>query len=121
MADLTINRKSMIVSMSGVSSVESVSKPSSFALLMFFSGNSKVTSEVKTVNTIVIDPVLNFIDTGYDSISTNNCIGTSIQTHGPPMVDIKSFLQSFTVFTANYKNSYQHKTNNFKLNIKSCG
>jgi hypothetical protein len=116
MADLIIRSRNLIISMGGASSVKSVSKPSSFALLMGFGGIAKITSTIKTVNTIVFEStssLISYVD--YDSISTNKCIGTSIQTHGPPMVDIKSFLHSFTVFTVN-SNPYQqdYKTNNFK-------
>ena len=115
MADLIIRSRNLIVSMGGASSIKSVSKPSSFALLMFFGGSSKLTSIVQSVNTIVIESVSSIIfETDYDSISTNNCIGTSIQTHGPPMVDMQSFLHSFTVFTVNSNNYQRYQTNNLK-------
>jgi hypothetical protein len=113
MADLMIRKRDLIVSMGGASSVKSVSKPSNFALLMFFGGSAEVTSIVRAVNTIVIESVSSLkVETDYDSISTNNCIGTSIQTHGPPMVDIRSFLHSFTVFTVNSYNYLKYQTNN---------
>jgi len=122
MVDLIIRSRNLVVSMGGASTVKSMSKPSNFALLMFFSGNAKVTSIVQSVNTIVIESVSHLIiETDYDSISTNNCIGTSIQTHGPPMVDIKSFLHSFTVFTVNSKTYHNYTTNNFLKNISRCG
>jgi len=121
MADLTIRSRNLIVQMGGVSSVKSVSKPLNFALLMSFSGSAKVTSCIKTVNTIVFESVLTLVETDYDFLSINNCIGTSIQTHGPPMVDVKSFLHSFTVFTVVQQNSCQYQTNNFLKNISRCG
>jgi len=122
MADLIIRNKTLIVSMGGASSVKSVSKPSSFALLMGFGGSAKVSTIVQSVNTIVIESVSSLIvETDYDSISTNNCIGTSIQTHGPPMVDMKSFLHSFTVFTVNSNTYHNYTTNNFLKNISRCG
>jgi len=114
MADLIIRSRNLIVSMGGASSVKSVSKPSNFALLIFFGGTAKISTIVQSVNTIVIESVSSLIiETDYDSISTNNCIGTSIQTHGPPMVDIKSFLHSFTVFTVNSNTYHNYTTNNF--------
>ena len=108
--------------MGGASSVKSVSKPSNFALLMFFGGTAKVSTIVQPVNTIVIESISSLVvETDYDPISTNNCIGTSIQTHGPPMVDIKSFLHSFTVFTVNSNTYHKYITNNFLKNISRCG
>ena len=121
MTDLIIRNRDLIVSMGGVSSVKSVSKPLDFALLMSFGGSAKVASCIKSVNTIVIESVSVSVETDYDYISTNNCIGSSIQIHGPPMVDIKSFLHSVTVFTDTNQNSYQQQTNNFIKNISRCG
>jgi len=121
MADLIIRSKALIVSMGGASSVKSASKPSNFALLMFFGGNAKTSTIVRAVNTIVIESISSFIETDYDSISTNSCIGTSIQIHGPPMVDIQSFLHSFTVFTVNSNTYHNYTTNNFLKNISRCG
>jgi len=122
MADLIIRSRNLIVSMGGASSVKSVSKPSNFALLMFFGGTAKISTIVQPVNTIVIESASSLIvETDYDPISTNNCIGTSIQTHGPPMVDMKSFLHSFTVFTVNSNTYHNYTTNNFKKNISRCG
>jgi len=116
MADLIIRSRDLIVSMGGASSVKSVSKPLNFALLIYFGGAAEVSTIVQPVNTIIIESVpLLIIKTDYDSISTNKCIGTSIQTHGPPpMVDIKSFLHSFTVFTVNSNTYHDYTTNNFK-------
>ena len=122
MSDLIIRKRNLIVLMGGASSVKSVSKPSNFALLMGFSGSAKVTSYVKAVNTIVIESISSLIvEIDYDFISTNNCIGTSIQTHGPPMVDVQSFLHSFTVFTVNSNTYHNYTTNNFLTNISRCG
>jgi hypothetical protein len=122
MADLIIRSRDLIVPMGGASSVKSVSKPSNFALLMFFGGTAKVSTIVQPVNTIVFESVSSLIvDTDYDAISINNCIGTSIQTHGPPMVDMQSFLHSFTVFTVNSHTYHNYTTNNFLKNISRCG
>jgi hypothetical protein len=108
--------------MGGASSVRSVSRYSDFALLMFFGGTAKVSTIIQTVNTIVIESVSHVaIETDCVSLSTNVCIGTSIQTHGPPMVDIKSFLHSFTVFTVISSTYHDYKTNNFLKNISRCG
>jgi hypothetical protein len=108
--------------MGGGSSVKSVSKPSGFAIMMYFGGSSKVTTEVKTVNTIVYDSTPKIsLGVDYEPISTNCCIGSSIQSHGPPMVGNSSFFHSFAVFTVNFKKSYHYKTNNFLKNIRECG
>lgn len=119
MTDLILRKTNRLL-MSGGSSVKSVSKPSGFALLMQLGGSISVSTSVKSVNTIVIEPVL-FTNTGYDSISTNICIGTSIQSHGPPMVDNRTFLHSFTVFTV-YSDTYQINIQK-KMNkiIRRCG
>jgi hypothetical protein len=122
MAELMIRSRDLIVSMGGASSVKSESKPSNFALLMFFGGTAEVTSVVQAVNTIVFESVSSLIaETDYDSLSINNCIGTSIQAHGPPMVDNRTFLHSFTVFAVYSKNTYHIDINNFKKNISRCG
>lgn len=120
MTDLIIRRPQVVVSMGGASSVKSVSKASNFTLLMSFSGTAKVTSYVEPVNTIVNESVLILIKPDYEPISTNKCIGSTIQTHGPPMVDNRPFLHSFTVFTAISKNTYQNiYTPNFNENAAS--
>jgi hypothetical protein len=121
MTDLNIRSRNLIISMGGVSSVKSESKHSNFALMMFFGATAKITSIVQAVNTIVNELVPTiFVETDYDSLSTHNCIGTSIQTHGPP-VDIRTFLHSFTVFTVFLKNSYHINANDFFKNIIRCG
>jgi len=115
MADLIIRSRNLIVPMGGASSVKSVSKSSNFALLMFFGGTAEVSTYVQPVNTIVYESFSSLVvETDYESISTNNCIGTSIQTHGPPMVDMQSFLHSFTVFTVNSTTYHNNTTNNLK-------
>lgn len=122
MADLIIRSRNLIVSMGGASSAKSASKLTNVALLMSFGATAEVSTIVQSVNTIVIESVSSLIvETDYDSISTNNCIGTSIQTHGPPMVDMKSFLHSFTVFTVNSNTYHIDITNNFLKNISRCG
>lgn len=98
MADLTI-RKTTRLLMSGGSSVKTDSKPLSVAILMFFGGKAEVILVIKSVNTIVIESDLIINKTDYVSITTNPCIGTSIQSHGPPMVDDSTNPLSFTVFT----------------------
>ncbi len=120
MTDLIIKRTNRLT-MSGGSSVKSESKPSNFALMMYFGGTAKVISVVDTVNTIVFESNSITVETDYDSLSTNSCIGTSIQIHGPPMVDDRTFLHSFTVFTVNSKKTYQYKTNNFTKNNRRFG
>ena len=122
MADLIIRRRTLVISMGGASSAKSVSKLTNFALLISFGATAEVSTNVQPVNTIVLESSSSLIvETDYESISTNNCIGTSIQTHGPPMVDIKSFLHSFTVFTANSNSYHSYTTNNFLKNISICG
>lgn len=99
MADLTL-RQTNRLSMSGGSCVKSVSKQATVGLLMFFGGKSQISSNVKAVNTLVIESVsVVMIGTDYVSNTTNYCIGTSIQTHGPPMVAKDSCLHSITVST----------------------
>jgi len=104
--------------MSGGSSAKSVSTPTNVALAMSFGATVEVTLEVKTVNTIVIESVsMIIVEADYDSISINNCIGSSILTHGPPMVDVRSFFRSITVFTVSLFNSYHnyHSNKFFKI------
>ena len=99
MANLTV-RKTNSLSMTGGSSVKSASKLTNVALLMNFSGKSEVVLSVKLVNILVNEPVsLILNETGYVVISINQCIGTVIQAHGPPMVEITPCFPSFTVFT----------------------
>ena len=99
MASLTI-RKTTSLPMTGGSSVKSASKLTNVALLMSFSGKAEVALNVKPVNVKVNEPVsLVLNETGYVVISINQCIGTTIQIHGPPMVDITPYFPSFTVFT----------------------
>jgi len=121
MTDLII-RKTNRLSMSGGSSVKSVSTPSGFALIMSFGATATVTLKVQPVNTIVIESdLIIVIRSDYDSISINNCIGTSIQIHGPPMVDNRPYLHSFTVFTETLKKDLPFQTNNFIKNNSRCG
>lgn len=97
MADLMVRTNRL--SMSGESTVKSASKQPCVGLRMLFGGKSQISSIVKTVNTIVIESVsIVTVETDYIPISTNLCIGTSIQTHGPPMVEKEMCLHSVTVF-----------------------
>lgn len=122
MTDLNIRSRTLIVSMGGASFVKSESKHSNFALMMFFGGTAEITSVVLAVNTIVFESVSSLlVETDYDSLSTNNCIGTSIQTHGPPMVDVRTFLRSFTVFTTTSNTYHSNTTINFLKNTSKCG
>jgi hypothetical protein len=121
MADLMVNRNNRL-SMSGESSVKSASKQAYVGLRMLFGGKSQISSNVKTVITIVIESVsIIIIETDYISKTTNSCIGTSIQTHGPPMVEKEMCLHSVTVFTVYLILAHLLQLNSFLKYTCRCG